>query len=219
MIEARILNHNFNGMPLFLAKLTQRGEKISNMNDLLQLYHDCIHKVPSNALLSLPHSTIKRMCHLTVAITGLSTKCVSQLRTHAKRATFMSTSTQYSAFDKRKDNFDDFGNKYMREAYNIVEEAYRKCLENGVDKDIASYLLPQALKKSLVIDANLADWEYMMQTRLCYRNSLETQEVMRKIRQEISHYCGREWVINMVPNCMLQGCQEGKFSCGRKFEL
>lgn len=219
-IEVRILNHSFNGMPVFLAKLTQRGHEISNMNDLLHLYHENIHKVPSERMMTIPHTTLRRMCHLTVAIVGLSTKCVSQLRTHATRLTFVSTSTQYSAFDKRKDNFDDFGLQEMRSAFDKVESAYRELLEKGIDKDLASYVLPQGLKKSLVIDGNLADWQYVMQTRLCNRNSKETQEVMRLIYNEIYHYCGPEWVVGMLPKCCTkEGCQEGKMSCGRKFEL
>ena len=93
-IKVKILEHNFNGTPIFLARMTQRGHLINNMDDLLKLYRDNVNKTPSKDLLKLPHSTIFRMNYLTVAIYGLSTKAVSQLRTHATRLTFMSTSTQ-----------------------------------------------------------------------------------------------------------------------------
>lgn len=93
-IKVRILKHDFDGMPLFLAKLTQRGSQINSMEDLLKLYEENVHKQPSAGLLKLPHTTIQRMCNMTVAIFGLSTKAVSQLRTHATRLTFISTSTQ-----------------------------------------------------------------------------------------------------------------------------
>ena len=36
-IKVKILQQNFNGMPLFLAKMTQRGSQINSMDDLLQL--------------------------------------------------------------------------------------------------------------------------------------------------------------------------------------
>ena len=57
-IKVKILNHNLNGMPLFLAKLTQRGNEINSLEDLLKLYNDNIAKQPSSKLLELPHSTI-----------------------------------------------------------------------------------------------------------------------------------------------------------------
>ena len=75
-IKVAILDANLNGMPLFLAKMTQRGSEINSLEDLLQLWRDNINKQPSKQLLSLPHSTIFRMCYLTVAIYGLSTKAL-----------------------------------------------------------------------------------------------------------------------------------------------
>ena len=104
-IEVRILSHNCYGQPIFLAKLTQRGHIINTMEDLVKLYDDCLFKKPSKDLMRLPHSTIKRMCYITIAIVGFSTKAVSQLRTHAKRLTFVSTSTQYSSFEGRENNY------------------------------------------------------------------------------------------------------------------
>ena len=77
-IKVKILRHNFDGTPLFLAKLTQRGSEISSMDDLLALYNDNINRQPSKKFLELPHSTIFRMCEMTVAIYGLSTKAVSK---------------------------------------------------------------------------------------------------------------------------------------------
>ena len=63
-IKVEILDHNLNGTPLFLAKLTQRGSQITSMDDLLNLYKDNLHRVPSIGFMKLPHSTIFRMCHL-----------------------------------------------------------------------------------------------------------------------------------------------------------
>ena len=76
-IKVKILEHNLNGMPLFLAKMTQRGSEINSMEDLMKLYTENIDKTPSDKLLQLPHTTIFRMCNMTVAIYGLSTKAVS----------------------------------------------------------------------------------------------------------------------------------------------
>lgn len=223
-IEVAILDDNLNGMPKFLAKLTQRGHEINDMDDLLNLFMDTKKNIPSEKLLSLPHNTIKRMNYITVAITGLSTKCVSQLRTHATRLTFISTSTQYSAYNKRANNWvmptglENTAEARMMMAYDSIQEIYDNLLANGVDKDKASYILPQGLRKALVISGNLDAWQYVMSLRLCHRNTTETQHVMKMIYRAIAEECGNEFTTNMLPNCCYGGCQEGKFCCGKKFD-
>ena len=222
-ISVAILDHNLNGMPLFLAKLTQRGQDINHVIDVLSLYKECVGLTPSKSLMKLPHSTIKRMNYITVAIVGLSTKAVSQLRTHAKRLTFISTSTQYSSFEGRKDNYvmpdglTEEQKTYMQEAYDNIHNAYSKLIADAVDKDKAGYLLPQGLKKALIISGNLDDWEYVMQTRLCHRNTEEVQHICKEIVRKINTLCGKRFTLNMVPSCVNGNCKEDKFCCGHKF--
>lgn len=224
-IEVKILDHNLNGMAKFLARLTQRGHLINSMIDLEKLYNESVQTPPSEYLLTLPHTTIKRMNYITVAITGLSTKAVSQIRTHAKRLTFVSTSTQYSSFEGRADNYviptglDEETEKKMRFFFEATQAMYTELIKDGVDKDKAGYLLPQALRKALIVSGNLDDWQYVMSIRLCHRNTLETQHIMRLIYDAISKECGQEYVIGMLPPCVNDECKEGKFCCGKKFEL
>ena len=224
-IEVKILDTDLNGMPKFLARLTQRGHLINSMDDLFILFEESIHGAPSDKLLMLPHTTIQRMNHITVAITGLSTKAVSQLRTHATRLTFVSTSTQYSDYTGCNDNYvipeglTTVQEQCMHAAYQEMQNVYEKLIANGVDKDKASYLLPQGLRKTLIISGSLDDWNYVMRTRLCHRNTEEVQYIMRRILTEISNRCGEEYTVNMLPNCVNGKCLEGKFSCGKKFEL
>lgn len=224
-IDVEILESNLNGMPKFLARLTQRGHLIKGMNDVLDLYDDAVEGAPSSYLLSLPHTTIQRMNYLTVAITGLSTKAVSQLRTHAKRLTFVSTSTQYSDFSGCNDNYvipeglTDEQRLNLIDTYDGIQHMYEKLIKLGVDKDKASYILPQGLRKTLIISGSLDDWNYVMRTRLCHRNTEEVQQVMRQILDEIIDNFGKEYTVNMFPSCVHGKCLEGKFSCGKKFEL
>lgn len=223
-IKVRIVRHNLDGTPLFLAKLTQRGSQISSMDDLQALYDDNINKTPSEAFMKLPHSTIFRMCEMTIMIYGLSTKAVSQLRTHATRLTFMSTSTQYSSYvDVEKPYVIPEGltkeqEKEFKEACQKIHQSYIKLYEMGVDKDKAGYLLPQGLKKCLVIHGNFPAWQYMLSLRLCNRNTEEVQHICELILQEITDKCGKVWADLCLPNCLKDGCKEGKFCCGHKYE-
>ena len=223
-IEVEILSHNLDGTPLFLAKMTQRGSEINSMDDLMKLYEENINKVPSEQLLKLPHSTIFRMCEITVAIYGLSTKAVSQLRTHATRMTFMSTSTQYSEFTKLErpyvipEGLTEAQKQQYIDACKKIHRAYIDLYESGVDRDKAGYLLPQSLKKCLIIHGNFPAWQYMLALRLCNRNTEEVQHVCELILQAINDKCGKVWADQCLPSCVKGACKEGKFSCGHKYE-
>ena len=223
-IEVKILEHNFNGMPLFLAKMTQRGSELNSMKDLMELYNDNITKTPSEKFMQLPHSTIFRMCNMTVAIYGLSTKAVSQLRTHATRLTFMSTSTQYSEFSGLDcpytipEGLNEEELKAYKDALQKVHKAYSDLYKSGVDRDKAGYLLPQGLRKCLIISGNYPAWQYVLSLRLCNRNTREVQYVCQLILEAMSKECGKVWADQCLPSCVNGQCKEGKFCCGHKYE-
>lgn len=222
-IKVKILEHNLNGTPIFLARMTQRGHLINNIDDLLKLYKDNINKTPSKDLLKLPHSTIFRMNYLTVAIYGLSTKAVSQLRTHATRLTFMSTSTQYSEFTGQEcpyvipEGLSKEQQEEFKTAFINVHNAYAKCFDDIKDKDKAGYLLPQGLRKCLVISGNFPAWQYMLSLRLCNRNTREVQYICELILDAITKECGKNWADVCLPSCVDGKCKEGKFCCGHPY--
>jgi len=225
-LEVRILEHNlYTNFPKFLAMLTQRGHQISNMKDLEILWVKSKTGMPNEKLIKLPHTTIQRMNHVVVAIVGLSTKALTQFRTHAKRVTCISTSTQYSEYSGRDNNyilpFDE--ELYaglaedMQKAYKKVHEEYKTLIARGVDKDIAGYLLPQGLRKAFIMCANIDDWRYILKTRLCHRNTVETQVIARLIYDEIKTI-DPVWVIGCLPECAYTKCVEGHFCCGKKIK-
>lgn len=223
-IKVKILNHNFNGMPLFLAKLTQRGSEITSMSDLIKLYEDNINKQPSEKFMKLPHSTIFRMCEMTVAIYGLSTKAVSQLRTHATRLTFVSTSTQYSEFTNQEMPYvipegltKEERDKYI-EACKKVHQSYIELYDTTKLKDESGYLLPQSLRKCLIIHGNFPAWQYMLSVRLCNRNTREVQYICELILDEMDKVCNKEWAKLCLPSCVDGKCKEGKFCCGKPYQ-
>ena len=223
-IEVKILSHNLDGTARFLAKLTQRGHEIHSMADVMQLYEENVKTAPSPVLLALPHSTLRRMNYITVAISGLSTKAVSQLRTHAKRLTFVSTSTQYSSYQGLTDNYvipngleKDVARR-MQTAYDVQQFMYDELIALGANKDKIGYLLPQGLRKTLIVSGNLDDWQYVLKTRLCNRNTEEVQYIAKLIYKAIADI-GEEYVTGMLPPCVEGQCQEGKFCCGERFHL
>lgn len=223
-IKVKILQHSLNGTPTFLARLTQRGHLIQSMDALTSLYQECLPCTPSKSLLDLPHDTLFRMCYLTVAIYGLSTKAVSQLRTHAKRLTFLSTSTQYSDYSELEcpyvipANLSETTRSEYVDAVKTIHRIYAQTCKQ-IDKDEASYLIPQSLRKCLIISGNYTDWRYVLRTRLCKRNTYETRQIMIQIVEQISQQCGYNWAYSCLPPCITDRCHEGKFTCGKPCKL
>ncbi len=222
-IEVKILDHNLNkNFVTFLAMLTQRGSEINSMRDIEALYQKVVDKAPRDALIKLPHTTIQRMNYVTIAICGLSTKAVSQLRTHAKRCTCISTSTQYSSYENRADNYvfpsniDDLDKTMMEQAYKNIQRAYNDLLKFA-DKDAVGYLLPQGLRKAFIMSANIDDWNYILRTRLCHRNTKEVQYICKLIYNAIKAI-DPVWVSNALPLCSNGKCPEGKFCCGQLYK-
>lgn len=222
-IEVKILDHNLNkNFVTFLAMLTQRGSEINSMQDIETLYQKVVDKAPREALIKLPHTTIQRMNYVTIAICGLSTKAVSQLRTHAKRCTCISTSTQYSSYENRADNYvfpsdiDDLDKTMMEQAYKDIQRAYNNLLKFA-DKDAVGYLLPQGLRKAFIMSANIDDWNYILRTRLCHRNTKEVQYICKLIYNAIKAI-DPVWVSNALPLCSNGRCPEGKFCCGQLYK-
>ena len=66
------------------------------------------------------------------------------------------------------------------------EFALKEAFDTIKDKDKAGYLLPQSLRKCLIISGNFPAWQYMLSLRLCNRNTREVQYICQQILQQIN---------------------------------
>lgn len=88
---------------VFAARLTQRGHKISTMEDLLALYEQSFSDDTLSAISSLPHPTVQKFSVITVAIVGASRRFLAQITRHQNEVKFMSASLQYSNYAGQAD--------------------------------------------------------------------------------------------------------------------
>lgn len=225
---------------LFLAKLTQRGHKITSLEDVKHLYQTSIG-VNGNVIkniAAMPHGTIKRFTPITVAIVGASRRFLAQIRTHQVGLTYVSASLQYSNYD----GVADFTVPYeiaeaqrrwldgeaMSGAAPIAYfyESCRRSMEHysfivsnegyNLSNDTAGYVAPQAMRNALIISGNHQAWSYLFWLRGCNRNTVETQYVIMRIWEELLNTpYGEEYFRNCGPNCLHGKCLEGKMSCGK----
>jgi thymidylate synthase (FAD) len=216
------------GMMMFLAKLTQRGHQIKNMDDLKQLYKDSMgqHKA-AKRVVKMPHGTIKRFTPITIAVVGASRRFLAQARTHHVGIDFVSASLQYSDYSGNAkfvvpyeltelDN--KLGTSYVQAYLDSCTESmkqYKALVDAGIDNDTAGYIAPQGLRNILIIQGNHDAWLNFIRLRACHRNTKETQYVTLKIWEALLETAdGEEMFAWAGPDCMYDKCREGKMSCG-----
>lgn len=217
-------------MMLFLAKLTQRGHSIKNMNDLIELKESA--KKHSNTIIQnitkLPHGTIKRFTPITVAIVGASRRFLAQARTHQVGINYVSASLQYSdyadsgqftiPYEILKTDHEN-GNNDLEKLYIDSCQAsmsnYKKITQATGSNDTGGYLAPQGLRNILIIQANHEAWCNFIRARACNRNTTETQYVTLRIWEELLKTSDGEDMFKWAgPDCMWGKCREGKMCCG-----
>lgn len=240
-IEVAVLDchNNPGGMMLFLAKLTQRGHKIHNMDelkDMLEFYTTPGYTHPGiiERIAKLPHGTIKRFTPITVAIVGASRRFLAQARTHQVGFNYVSASLQYSDYSGTADFVVPYalieaerrGKWIVTEYAKTPTQYYLDSCRQGMidyrniakltDNDTAGYAAPQGLRNILIMQANHEAWSYFIRTRGCNRNTNETQYVTLRIWEELLKTPdGEEMFANIGPDCMYGACREGKMCCGQ----
>ena len=234
-IEVAVLHEAHNcpgGMMMFLAKLTQRGHNIKNMDDLMKLYNESMNKHKTAvSVAALPHGTIKRFTPITIAIVGASRRFLAQARTHQVGINYVSASLQYSDYSGKADfvvpyaiteashngvriNDMDPVDFYLRGCQEDMEQ-YR-LLAEATDNDTAGYKAPQGLRNILIIQANHESWMNFIRARACNRNTNETKYVVLRIWEELLKTEDGEEMFHFAgPDCMYGMCREGKMCCGK----
>ena len=210
---------------VFAARLTQRGHRITTMDDLMALYEKSFNKNTVAAISGLPHPTVQKFAVITVAVVGASRRFLSQITRHQNEVKFMSASLQYSNYTGQA----DFAVPYeilaapvaVRELYlkscHEGMDCYEKLCAEGIGHDAAGYATPQGLRNVLMISATPYQWKHIIGQRVCRRNTDETRIVLLKIWQELFSLSPVLFASDLTgPFCQRDKCLEGKMSCKRK---
>lgn len=229
------------GMQLFLARLTQRGHNIQDLNDLMELYNKSVQEAPSKRslmrdLAELPHGTIKRFTPVTVAIVGASRRFLAQARTHQVGMNYVSASLQYSDYSgtgefvvpypiierdyqSERDGEPPRATGYYLDSCRRSLEAYN-LIASDIDNDTASYAMPQGLRNILIMQGNAEAWQYFIRLRACNRNTPETQYVALRIWEALQKFTTDGEIVynkySCCPPCPYSTgvrCPEGKMTC------
>ena len=231
-IEVKVLNPevvpNAEKMMVAMARMTQRGHKITSMSDLEALIEQPYTDKLVHSMTELPHPTIQKFGVINVAIVGASRRFLAQITRHQNEVKFMSGSLQYSDYSDKA----QFVVPYEITEYDVENDAnltdayLTRCMDDLseyetlaklVGKDAAGYKMPQGMRNVLLMSATPYQFKHMIRQRTCNRNTLETQYVMALIWEQLwplsdlFHDCG--------PFCTAGPCPEGKMCCGQPFRF
>jgi len=213
---------------VFAARLTQRGQTISGMDDLLALYEQSFTDKTAAAIASLPHPTVQKFAVITVAVVGASRRFLAQITRHQNEVKFMSASLQYSNYSGQADFAVPYEiltapepvRRLYLESCQSDMDCYEQLCKAGIDHDAAGYATPQGLRNVLIISATPYQWKHMIGQRVCRRNTDETRIVFLKIWQELFSLSPGLFAPSLTgPFCQMDRCLEGKMTCGRKLSV
>lgn len=220
-IEVMVLNPNAvkdaEDTAVFAARLTQRGHKISCLNDLVSLYYKPYDSALLESLTDLPHPTIQKFDAIKVVASGVSRRFLAQITRHQNEVKFMSTSLQYSDYSGTEPFVVPYEllaseekEPYLAQCQAAMHE-YEHLIASGVNNDTAGYIMPQCLRGALLISATPFQWKHMIEQRICRRNTAETRYVMLRIWEKL--YSLSPALFDCKTFCMRGPCKEGKMSC------
>lgn len=208
------------------ARLTQRGHKIQNMDDFMEIYEKDVSDDLIKSLVALPHPTLQKLAVINVVIVGASRRFLAQITRHQNEVKFVSASLQYS--DYSDSNSFCVPYEIMKTGPASVEAYLQQCQESMrqykyfagfAGNDAAGYLAPQGLRNVLIISATPFQWKHMIGQRACRRNTSETEFVMLKIWNELYQLDPVFFAPKVTGSFCQQGpCKEGKMCCMRPFK-
>ena len=220
------------------ARLTQRAEKISSMDDLKMLLEKPVKDSTVMNMAALPHNNIRCFGTITMLVVGASRRFLAQITRRRVGVTFCSGSLQYSdwgdehdfvvPYEILKKDVDRYGFADLEQGYysrNFLRtcessmEDYKKMVALDLNNDTAGYVAPQALRNILIIDATPQAWIEMIKQRVCKRNTDETRYVLLRCWEQLFKLDPIMFApLNVLPACYSTLiCPERGMSCGSQY--
>jgi thymidylate synthase (FAD) len=167
------------------------------------------------------HSTLEHASY-TFSVEGISRSCSHQLVRHRVGASFNQQSQRYCEIDVTGDSWyvtppsfaaDEEQLDAYWDAMSGCAKAYQDALKEGVKKEDARYLLPEATKTNIVVTMNARELLHFFELRCCNRAQWEIRELACKMLELVKPTAPTVFK-DAGPQCVRSACKEGRMSCG-----
>lgn len=196
----------------------------SNISDLKKAITKAKAKDMIMKLSESGHLSAFEHASFTFGIEGISRACSHQLVRH-RIASYSQQSQRYVTFGE---NFEYIvpesikKNKKILKKYQdavlYAKRIYDELIEEGIHKEDARYILPNASETKIIVTMNARELLHFFTLRLCKRAQWEIREMAKLMLKEVKKVAPNLFY-NAGPECIRTRCPEGKMSCGKSFEI
>ena len=158
----------------------------------------------------------------TFAIEKISRACSHQLVRH-RVASFSQQSQRYITIKRLNERVvvppSIKSNELFDEIINQTSETYQKLVEQGVPKEDARFVLPNATETSLLMTMDGKSLMHFIGLRTCNRAQWEIRELADMMLNQLRDFEPKIFN-NAGPYCYQLGyCPEGRHTCGKSIEV
>lgn len=138
------------------------------------------------------HTGVFEHASVTFKVMGISRACSHQLVRH-RIASYCQESQRYNRYDLSRDDWyvtppelesNPAYSQFVR-AMNTASVCYRMALENGVKPEDARFILPEAMKTSIMVTMNIRTLFHFFDLRLGHRAQWEIRELADRMASEM----------------------------------
>lgn len=178
-----------------------KTDTITNDKKLVQFLYRADHRSP------LEHVV------LSMQVTGVSRAFMAQITRH-RLASYTCSSQHYQ--DYRDYPIAEATPQFSDVHAQLYDSMcmYSELIDNGMAKDEARFVLPEAMSVNMIITANAREWATIMHYRLCHRNTTETLMVAEHMRKELMDWFPDLFSI-VGPECEEGYCKQGPMKCNK----
>jgi len=165
-------------------------------------------------LLDAKHTSLLEHISYTFLIQGVSRSFLAQITRH-RMSSFTTGSQHYQSYE-------DYpcvvspgaeAGHIAEEACNKAYEYYLLLIQQGLPKEEARQVLPNAAAVNILWTINARSLAHFLELRLCKRNVLEMQVFARRVLSLVRENFP-ELFDQVGPQCFMDECKQGKLRCG-----
>ncbi len=203
------------------ARLCYSPTDIEGLEELVEsgAYQKLLRKI-----LKLGHLSVLEHASFTFGIEGISRATTHQLVRH-RLASYSQQSQRYVSF---KDHIEfilppSIGSspehkKRFVEAIEDIFELYKELIDDGIPKEDARYILPNATETKIIVTMNARELLHFFSLRGCERAQWEIRAMAKRMLSLVKKVAPLIFE-KAGPGCVRGKCPEGEMTCGRPEEI
>ena len=167
-------------------------------------------------LLEANHTSIFEHCYITVIIVNVSRSFLAQITRH-RIGSFTSASQHYQEYSGYPNVLSPgmIKDSIVKELLSFVDQVYNRLICEGVPKEEARQILPNAKAVTIMWTVNARSLVNFLNLRMCKRNVSE----MLLFAHKMSSIAKAWWpsLFDLVgPDCFMTECTQGRMACSEK---